>query len=628
MLSMTLLWWLGAGVGWAQPERCVCPDEDAAAIFARAAEVYIARTGDSIQSELTPMLALKGELPERTYLSDTWEACDLEPGPPGGLMLVVVDEVGHMSRCGGAGPLPTPGLESSMSAEQLRSWLRYGGWLAEPPDEAFVLEVVERELSANPLQYGEQGVAIENFADVDARLESGAPIRSLKARVPGPRWMSLDVMAGPGDVYYIGWHHEQGASGAREVWKSHSLWRREPSGKPVPLWRVESPHTPVLDAAPGERIGIEPLAAPPRIAAFDDRSAVAVLPGRDLFAIRLDPQRGWKPPETLSDGDASDQVTFAAGDAAAVVAWVEGDVLRSRRYTPADGWSETRRLAEPPAADPLLAVNDRGAALLAWTGLDGLLWTRQMGASGEWGAPEAIAERGATEVSISLSDSGRALVTWVQDEAVRARVTNHKGRWERPRALSYEKGGAHPSGAIDRWGRAVVVWAEGTGSRRELYVRTLLPVRGWSAEPEKLMTNRRGAVGPPAVVMSDAGGATVFWLQEGSRGQLWARHYTLRRGWASPEQRLLPGSVNPGQRPEVVLHDDGTISAAWVGDRSAWTCRYRGGAGFERVAAFEELDPPVQGIGIDGYIDSGTMFIWSQGAADPMEVWVREQPEP
>lgn len=628
MLSMTFLLWVGAGAGWAQSERCVCPDEDAAAIFARAAEVYIARTGDSIESELTPMMPLKGELPERTYLSDTWEACDLEPGPPGGLMMVVVDDVGHMSRCGGAGPLPTPGLDEAMSPEQLRSWLRYGGWLAEAPDEAFLLEVIERELAANPLQYGEQGVAVENFPDIDGRLESGAPIRSLKARVPGPRWMSLDVMSSPDGVYYIGWHHEQGDSGERAVWESHSLWRKEPNGTPVALWRVESPHVPVLDAAPGERIGVEPLASAPQIAAFDDGAAVVVLPGRELFAIRLDPQRGWKPPETLSDGDASAQVAFASGDAAAVVAWVEGDVLRARRFSPGDGWSETKRLAEPPAARPLLAVNDRGEALLAWIGLNGHLWTRRMSAGGAWGDPEALAEEGAEQVHVTLSDSGRALVSWIQDGAVRARQTNRKGQWSRPRALSYEKEASMPSGAIDRWGRAVVVWAEGSGTRRELYVRTLMPLRGWSAEPEKLMTNRRGEVGPPTAVMSDAGGATVFWLQEGSRAMLWARHYTLRRGWASPEQILLPGPVDRGQLPEAVLHDDGSVSVAWIGDRSAWTSRYLAGAGFDRVAAFEEIEPPVRGIGIDGYGDSGTMFIWSQGAADPIEIWVREQPEP
>jgi len=624
MLWMTLLWWVGQG--WAQAEPCVCPEEDAAAVFARSSAVYIARSGDNIPSELTPLISLKGELPERAYITETWEACDLESGPQGSMMLIIVDDIGHLSRCGGAGPLPTPG-DGGMTATELQAWLRYGGWLSEPPAEDTLVRLVERELLANPLQYGEQGVAIDGFPDIDRRLTSGAPIRSLSARVPGPRWMSLTVMASEGGLYYIGWHHEQGDSGGRSVWESHSLWRLGGSD-PIALWRAESPHTPVLDAAPGERVGIETLAGAPQIAAFDDGSAVAMLPGQELFALQLDPERGWKPPQPLSDGAASGEAVLASGDVAAVAAWVEDGVLRARRYTPSMGWSDTARLAEPPAADPSLAVNDRGEALLMWKGLEGQRYVRRMDAGGAWGPPVGVASAAATQTDVSLSDSGRGLMVWVEGGAVRGRRTDRKGSWGKQRALSYDKAAAQPSGAIDRWGRTVVAWVEGEGTSRELFARTYLPLRGWTAEPERLMTNRRGAAGPPSVVMSDTGGATVFWLQEGTRGMLWARHFTLRRGWASPEQVLLPGPADLTAPPAAALHDSGVVSLAWSGDGSGWTARYAAGAGFGRLAAFEELDPPVHGLSVDGYADDGAMFIWSQGAISPWEVWVREQPLP
>ncbi|MFT4975975.1 MAG: hypothetical protein ACI8S6_001870 [Myxococcota bacterium] len=626
MLSMIILSWFGAA--WAQSEEpCVCPEEDPAAVFARSTEVFIARSGESIPSELTPLLSLKGELPERVYIADTWESCDLEAGPRGSMMLVIVDDVGHMSRCGGAGPLPQQGTSGAMSSGALRSWLRYGGWLAEAPPEAFLLEIVERELTSNPLRHGEQGVALKDFPGVDTQLKSGVPIRSLEARVMGPRWMQLSVMAGPDDVYYIGWHHEQGNSGNREVWESHALWQVS-RGAPAALWRVESPHLPVLDAAPGERIGIESLAGAPHIAAFDDGSAIAVLPGAALFAVELDPARGWKSPQTLSDGSGSAQVAFASGDRAAVVAWVEGDVLRARRYLSGTGWSEPQRLAEPPASKPLLAVNDRGEALMAWRGLEGQLWSRWMDTDGEWSPPEALAGPGASAPHLALADNGRALLSWVEEGSVRARTATGRGRWSKPRAMSYDEAASTPHGAIDRWGRAVVAWIEGSGSHRELLARTHLPLRGWSPEPERLVTNRRGVVGPPVVSMSDTGGATVFWLQESSRAMLWARHFTLRRGWASPEQILLLGPVEPEQQPTAVRHDDGSVSVVWRGDRDGWTSRYLAGAGFGRLAAFEEITPVVQELGADSYRDSGIMFIWSQGDAAQAEIWVREQSAP
>ena len=143
------------------------------------------------------------------------------------------------------------------------------------------------------------------------------------------------------------------------------------------------------------------------------------------------------------------------------------------------------------------------------------------------------------------------------------------------------------------------------------------------------MTNRRGRVGLPEVILADGGGASVFWLQEGSRAMLWGRDYTSRRGWSHGKQVLLLESVQDDQRPASVLHADGTVTLAWIGEQSGWTSRYIiGGAGFERQNAFEEHAPDVLSLSIDAYGEQGIMFLWSQGDEMPVEVWFREQSSP
>lgn len=625
---MMLFLWIGAA--WAQEnEPCVCPEEDSASVFARSAEVFIARSGRTMPSELTPIIALKGDLPRRAYISDTWEACDLEAGPRNSLMLVTVDEVGHMSRCGGAGPFPIPGSKDAMSAQALREWLRHGGWLGELMSEELLLQVVEREMTSNPVEYPEQGVAIEGFPDINTRLDSGIPIMSLQARVPGPRWMTLTTVAGPDGAYYVSWQHEKTINNERNVWESHSLWRHTPDG-PVVLWHVESPQTPVLNADPSERIGIEVLSGKPMVAAFDDASAVAVMPGTSLFSLELDAGRGWQAPQILDAGANVEVFSFDAGDQSAVVAWEEGGALLARRFLPASGWSEPSSIAASSVSALQVVVNDAGMALMVWKVPDGQIWTARMSSSGEWEPATAVAGQNSSNPHIDLSSNGRSIIVWVEDGAIRTRQMDRRGNsWSRQRALSYQRTAEHPRAAIDRWGRAVVVWAEGAGLAREVYARTHRPLRGWEDDPERLVTNRRGRVGLPEVIIADGGGASVFWLQEGSRAMLWGRDYTSRRGWSNAKQVLLLEGVQDDQRPASVLHADGTVTLAWVGEQSGWTSRYIiGGAGFERQNAFEEHSSEVLSLSMDAYGEHGIMLIWSQGDEMPVEIWFREHSSP
>ena len=631
-----LLWTMGLLVGEAAAQggdACTCTAEDPATVFSRAREVYIARSGDVMQNELTPMVSLKGVMPERAYVAETWRECDLLPGAPGQLMLVAVEPDGHMSRCNGSGPLPMLsdaegegvrlGLQEPLTDADLREWLRLGGWSDERLPEELVKTSIRRELDAHPLMRGEDGVAISGYTGLEY-TQAEFPIRSLAARVEGPRWMSLEALRGPSKLFYVGWQQEATVEGQRAVWESHSLWQETSAGV-VSVWRHETPPLPVLDAAPGERVATEALVAAPSLSAFPGGGALVVVPGPELYALALDPQRGWLAPETLGRGEASQTVAVASAEDAAVAVWLEEGALRARRYTPQGGWADPERLAEAPAQEPRLTMNERGEALLVWRGLGDSLWLRTMSAGGAWSRPVEVAPPGAREPHAVLGPGGHALLVWIEGGAVRARRTNRRGQWSSVRALSYGEQASAPRAAVDRLGRALVVWIEGEGTKRELYARDYLPLRGWGADPDKLLTNRRGAAGMPEVVMSSTNGATIFWLQQGTRSSMWARRYTLRRGWSNPEQVTLLDEADD-QRPAAVLHRDGTISLAWTGSGSGWTVRYMPGHGFLPFAAIEEDTRPVRAVTLDAYDESAVMFLWTQGERDPLQVWVREVP--
>ena len=116
-----------------------------------------------------------------------------------------------------------------------------------------------------------------------------------------------------------------------------------------------------------------------------------------------------------------------------------------------------------------------------------------------------------------------------------------------------------------------------------------------------------------------------MWLEQGARAGIWARHHTLRRGWDPPEHTLGLGEIEP-DRPLIAAHGGGDVTAVWIGQGSAWTGQYIHGLGWGRVAALESADMPVLDVAIDASGEAGTLYLWSQGDRDPVQLIVREAP--
>lgn len=624
MMGAAVLWsavLLAMNTAMAEEGPCSCPDQNQAAVFSAAEQVFVARSGDQLPSELTPLFGLKGALPERAYIAETWEACDLEAGAPRSTMLVVVGEHGQMSRCGGAGPLPDGDAVDGMQTDALQSWLRYGGWMSVPPPTPMLLALVERELRVHPLQPGESGVAISGVADLDERLPSGAPVWSQHIQEEGPRWMTLHAMSGPDGLFFVHWQHARGAAGSRVVWESQGLWQWAEDDL-VLLWQTASPQQPVLSAPPSERLGMEVLQGTPQVAALDNGEAVVVVPGQELHALVLDPRRGWQTHHTLDE--QSSQVLMASDDAHVAIAWQRGDAMWVQRFVSGEGWASAEAVVHGAVSNADISVNSRGEILVLWTDATGGVWGRRMDAQGAWEDAHALADDGGHDVHGDLSDRGQALAVWLEGGMVRARLQDRKGHWGRVRALSHGPSPTQPRLQMDRWGRAVVVWGEGEG-RSALVARTHHALRGWQPDVSSLTTNRRGELSTPAVVVQDGGGAIVFWLQGGTRAMLWAQVYTSRRGWQEPQHVLLQGDVDITAPPQVASQGDGTVCVAWKGRVQGWTGMYTPGAGFGRLAIFDDIGSRPQTLSIDAFAEQGCMFLWSEGER-PMEIWVRSQP--
>jgi hypothetical protein len=125
------------------------------------------------------------------------------------------------------------------------------------------------------------------------------------------------------------------------------------------------------------------------------------------------------------------------------------------------------------------------------------------------------------------------------------------------------------------------------------------------------------------VVTDPLGESVVLWLERGVRVGIWARHHTLRRGWDDAEHVLGIGDADV-MRPQVISHGGGSVTAVWLGQNSAWTSQFIHGLSWGRVAAVESADMPVHNIALDAAGESNTVFLWTQGDREPVQLLVRE----
>ena len=609
-------------------EECICPEEDPAQVYSRAQSAMLVRSGESLPTELNPLIALKGALPDHAYITETWDACDLEAGPPGSMMLLITDANGLQTRCGGAGPLSQALTGQRASGESdLTAWLRLGGWSDEPLPADLIALTLDRELQANPLEYPEESVEVSGYTGLDIEI-GRSRIRSTTTRPEGPRWMVLSSLRLDDSFFYIHWVQEVTGDNNPWQWESHSMWQRTEAGL-IPLWRQESRHIPILETTQQpEVLAAVPLETPAMLATMSDGSSLVMIAEDELSALTLDPERGWSRPEPIATA-ANDPLLVSAGNRAQVV-WSQGTTLHTRHFSASRGWGKPLQIAEGIAEDAaaIAAMSRGGDVLVSWLHADGTRWVRLLSSNGEWDEATPAAPAGATHPHAVINQSGTAAMVWAHQGAIQS-IRHSRGSWSPPRTISQSNETADaPQVGIDRWGQLLVAWRstiEGPGlkPRVEIFARTWIPLRGWQPLAQELLTSRRGEISPPAVVTDAMGESVVIWLERGIRVGLWARHHTLRRGWTDAEHVLGIGDAEV-MRPQVVGHGGGSVTAVWLGQDSAWTSQFIHGLSWGRVAAVESADMPVHDIAISTTGESNTIYLWTQGDREPVQLLVRE----
>jgi hypothetical protein len=261
----------------------------------------------------------------------------------------------------------------------------------------------------------------------------------------------------------------------------------------------------------------------------------------------------------------------------AVVAWSRYDGsnyrIQARRRTASGSLSAVKTLSEAGqnARDPQLAVDPDGNAVVVWTRSDGAnyrIQARRRSASGSLSAVQTLSPAGqdAGSPQVAVDPDGNAVVVWIRSDGanfrIQARRRAESGGLSAVQDLS--AAGQHAEGpqlAMDRSGRALVVWQRYDGTHIRIQARRRTASGNLSAV-QTLSEAGQNAVKPQVAVDPD-GNAVVVW-----EGGLSSDHRirTRRRtaaGTLSPVQILSPAGQF-AENPQVAVDGNGKAVVVWT----------------------------------------------------------------
>jgi hypothetical protein len=245
------------------------------------------------------------------------------------------------------------------------------------------------------------------------------------------------------------------------------------------------------DAAPFAFLGTR-LAAGPAGAALAAWATGPPVPG--LLVAERRPDGTWSAPMAVSrvtdpvTGFVSDPQVAMNGRGDAIAVWRQGGELMAARRPASGAWSAPEELpgtADVDSGPPQVAIDDAGTVLVVVRSFDEETFNHRVAAipgrpDGGWGAPVVLSPAGprtgppapsAGMPSLALDRRGRAVVVWAQQvngalHVLARRRASPDGGWGRIEAVSGPAPGARdPQVALDPSGAAVAVWLERTAPR-------------------------------------------------------------------------------------------------------------------------------------------------------------------
>ncbi|MCK4711196.1 MAG: hypothetical protein KAU21_21475 [Gammaproteobacteria bacterium] len=145
-----------------------------------------------------------------------------------------------------------------------------------------------------------------------------------------------------------------------------------------------------------------------------------------------------------------------------------------------------------------------------------------------------------------------------------------------------------PQVAIDAIGNIMVVWFQNDGTRYNIWARYYDVNSGWGAA-ELIETDNTGSAEYPQVTFDGNGNAIAVWDQNnGSWDDVWANRFVAGTGWGTAE--LIETEDQNAYIPQVAVDDNGNAIAVWVqegGTQNIMVNRYVVGMGWGAAELIE-----------------------------------------
>jgi hypothetical protein len=315
------------------------------------------------------------------------------------------------------------------------------------------------------------------------------------------------------------------------------------------------------------------------VAAMDPSGTAIVLwSGIDGFFATTSIAGGWGSPSLIAAPAGefpsiifpNPSFGFSAPGSALAIWTVPGRGLYASRLEPGLGWGAPTTVRSTAVADqaaPALAVTTTGFALAAWNENGTQIWWSTFDPSRGWAVAQQLqptdlqltdSSRPVYGVVAASNAAGDGVLAWIQHNLVFASHFTSLGGPEPPAVLG--RGG--PNGlAVDSAGNAVAALTQPGVTGAGLILRIYHPGQGWDDTPV-VVSKDADALG--ALSMDALGNCWLVWSD--SAKNVWAARYLSNQG-LQPPQLLDNAGDSLAVFPQVVADTGGGAIAIWT-DRS------------------------------------------------------------
>jgi hypothetical protein len=283
-------------------------------------------------------------------------------------------------------------------------------------------------------------------------------------------------------------------------------------------------------------------------------------------------------PDLGGPGDGPRVAVYSQGRATVVwrrnehVGGSADQTVQAVRLSPDGTAGEVQTLSGSDAGDPKLAIDSRDRATVVWPRFDGTnrrIESVRLRADGTPGPVRTLSKPGqnADFPQVAVDRRGRATVVWRRTDRAKRRIQSVRVRaGGAPGKVKTLSGGADsPRVAVDPRGRATVVWRRIRQTKRAFVDRVQSVRLGADGSPGAVRTLSRAGAFDPQVAVDRRGRATVVWERPPPRGRAMNQIEARRLGASGapePVQTLSKADVGS---PQVTVDSNGRPTVVWSG---------------------------------------------------------------